>query len=210
MEGSAGGTSTDEPPVGAGGSGGEDNGGSMSDAGEQGAGGDGVGGAAPGAGGSDAAGGTVGAAGGVGAAGAGGAGEMPDAVATATLTTTGVDPGHADISGSVTFTQNGDEVTVVLELEGCPMGPHISHIHVNGDCGNEGNAAGAHWLPNGELLGDYTCEADGTASYTLTVDGGRWTIGGGDPDTDILGHSFMVHLGSSVSPGDRVACGVIE
>jgi Cu/Zn superoxide dismutase len=207
MEGSVGGAAGDEPPVSAGGAGGEGDDGSMSDAGEQGAGGAGVGGAAPGVGGSDAAGGTSGAAGGV---GAGGAGEMPDAVASASLTTTGVDPGHADISGSATFTQVGDEVTVVLELEGCPMGPHISHIHVNGDCGDEGNAAGAHWLPNGELLGDYACDAEGIATYMLTVDGGRWTIGSGDPDTDVVGRSFMVHLGSSVSPGDRVACGVIE
>jgi Cu/Zn superoxide dismutase len=135
---------------------------------------------------------------------------MADAVAVATLATTGVDPGHSDITGTATFTLAGDEVTLVLELEGCPMGPHVSHIHENPDCGNEGNAAGGHWLPNGELIGDYSCDADGNARYTLTVDGGRWTIGTGDEDTDVDGHAFMVHVGSTASPGERVACGVIE
>jgi Cu/Zn superoxide dismutase len=42
------------------------------------------------------------------------------------------------------------------------------------------------------------------------VDASTWTIGTGDEDTDVAGHSFMVHMGSSISPGDRVACGVIE
>jgi Cu/Zn superoxide dismutase len=142
--------------------------------------------------------------------GAAGATATPDAVAIAMLTSTGVDPGHDDVSGTATFNQMGDEVTLVLELEDCPMGPHISHIHVTPDCGNEGNAAGLHWLPNGELIGDYSCDADGNASYILTVDGGRWTIGAGDEDTDVDDRAFMVHLGSSVSPGDRVACGIIE
>lgn len=144
------------------------------------------------------------------AAGAAGMGAGADAIATATLASTGVDPGHDDISGSATFTQIGDAVTLVLELEDCPMGPHVSHIHVTPDCGNEGNAAGNHWLPNGELLDDYVCDAEGNASYTLTVQDGQWTIGAGDESTDVDGHAFMVHIGSSVSPGDRVACGIIE
>jgi Cu/Zn superoxide dismutase len=54
------------------------------------------------------------------------------------------------------------------------------------------------------------CIAWGNAMYTLTVDASTWTIGTGDEDTDVAGHSFMVHMGSSISPGDRVACGVIE
>jgi Cu/Zn superoxide dismutase len=145
--------------------------------------------------------------------GAGGAEDEPgeDAiVAVAEITTTGFDDAHADVMGTATFTQQGDEVTLVLELTGCPAGPHISHIHVNPSCDNEGNAAGNHWLPNGELITDYSCEEDGTASYTVTVGTDRWTVGAGAEETDLDGHSFMVHNGSSVSPGDRVACGVIE
>jgi Cu/Zn superoxide dismutase len=142
--------------------------------------------------------------------GTAGAASLPDAVAVGTLATTGVDPEHSGITGTATFTQIGNDVTLVLELEGCPAGPHVSHIHENPSCGDEGNAAGGHWLPNGELIEDYNCDAEGNASYTLTVDGGRWTIGAGDEETDVDGHAFMVHMGSSAAPGDRVACGVIE
>lgn len=199
-----------EPAPASGGAGPEGSGGTAAAGANNGgvAGDDGEGGSAAGG-----LGGGGGAAGNPGAAGAMAAGGMPataDAVAVATLASTGVDPGHDDITGTATFTQVGDAVTLVLELDGCPMGPHVSHIHVMPDCGNEGNAAGNHWLPNGELLDDYECDAEGTASYTLTVEGGQWTIGAGDDTTDVDGHSFMVHIGSTVSPGDRVACGVIE
>lgn len=161
--------------------------------------------------GGSSAGGSAGAAG-MANAGAGGADELPVdvTVAVAELTTTGFDDGYDGLAGTATFTQQGDEVTLVLELASCPAGPHISHIHVNPSCDNEGNAAGNHWLPNGELITDYSCEDDGTASYTVTIGTDRWTIGAGNDDTDVDGHSFMVHNGSSVSPGDRVACGVIE
>jgi Cu/Zn superoxide dismutase len=185
-------------PVGGGGGtaptagGGEANGAAGSSAGTGGGGGESSAGAG---------GGTVGGSGGASPVG-------PSAVAV--ITTTGVDPGHDDVVGSATFTLDGDEVTLVLELQNCAMGPHISHIHTNPSCDNEGNAGGNHWLPNGELLTDYSCEADGTVSYTLSISTDQWTIGTGDDTTDVDGRSFMVHNGSAVSPGDRVACGVIE
>jgi Cu/Zn superoxide dismutase len=142
--------------------------------------------------------------------GVGGAPVAPDGVAVAQLATTGVDGAHDDITGTATFTQVGDEVTLLLELQGCPMGPHISHIHVNPSCDDEGNGAGNHWLPSGELITDYSCDAEGNASYMLVIDGGTWTVGSGDDETDVDGHSFVVHNGTQASPGDRVACGVIE
>lgn len=184
------GGSSGSGPIAGGGSGGDPEG----DAGAAGASGQGGGGGAMATGGTG---------------GSGGAMMDADAVALASITTTGVDPGHQDVSGAATFTQNGDEVTLLLELEGCADGPLISHIHVNASCDNQGNAAGNHWIPNGELLGDYSCDG-GMASYTLTVGISEWTIGAGDDATDVDGRSFMVHNGTSVAPGDRVACGVIE
>lgn len=163
-----------------------------------------------GAGGTPPAVGGGGSAGEVAAGGTGGVAVMPDGVAVAQLTTTGVDGTHDEVTGTATFTQIGDEVTLLLELQGCPMGPHISHIHVNPSCDDEGNAAGNHWQPSGELITDYSCDAEGNVSYMLVIDGGTWTVGSGDDETDVDGHSFMVHNGTLVSPGDRVACGVIE
>jgi len=97
---------------------------------------------------------------------------------------------------------------LVLTITECPDGPHVSHLHQTKDCGNNGNAAGNHWVPNGEDLGNYTC-ANGAATLTVEKPTSTWTVGG-DEETDVTLHAFMVHEGSDPSPGGRVGCGVVN
>ncbi len=132
-----------------------------------------------------------------------------DATARAELSVTTAAPGAwQNFSGTATWTQLGEEVTVVVEVAGCPDGPHISHIHANPECGADGEAAGLHWVPNGEVFSDMTC-SDGVASMTHTESTEVWTIGG-DPSTDVTLHAYMIHvLDDAQGGGVRAACGAI-
>lgn len=160
--------------------------------------GDGAGGSSAGTGG-DGAGGS---AAGSGGSGGGGAGELK-----AVATITGVGTGTGKFTGTATFTQGETMTKLELSLTACPNGPLVSHLHLNPDCGDNGNAAGNHWVPNGENLGNYTCSG-GTAMLTVEKPVAQWTVGGAAA-TDITKHSFMVHEGMDPSPGARVGCGVI-
>jgi Cu-Zn family superoxide dismutase len=113
-----------------------------------------------------------------------------------------------DVSGTGIFMQDGDDVVLTITLMDCPAGDHSSHIHENKDCGNDGMAAGNHWVPEGEVIDDITCESDGTATLVVTPPAGTWSIGEGD--NDVTQFALVVHEGSSSDPGGRIACGVID
>lgn len=167
-------------------------------------------------------GGGVGASGGGGAGasgGSGGAGGGGDADAEAFIMGTM----GANISGTATFTVDGDQVTLSVTVSGVPEdGNHGFHIHENGDCGDMGNAAGSHWNPEGNPhgafddgghLGDVGNIAINGGNGTLTVTTDLWTVGGGG-DSDVIGRAVMVHGGEdsqqpNADPGPRIACGVI-
>ena len=160
----------------------------------------GTGGASSGSGG----GGTGGASGGTGGAsgGTGGGSAMPTAVANIT----GVN--GKTVMGTATFTQGATMTKLVLNLTACPAGAHVSHLHENKDCGNNGEAAGGHWMPNGVALGDYTC-ADNKGTLEVTRPTTQWTVG--TPDgTDVTKYAFMVHDGTEAAPGGKIGCGVIN
>src|SRR5215468_503154 len=54
-------------------------------------------------------------------------------------------------AGSVTFTQNGDKVTVNAKLTGLAPGGHGFHIHEKGDCSApDAMSAGGHFNPMGK------------------------------------------------------------
>src|SRR6516164_4771197 len=57
--------------------------------------------------------------------------------------------------GQVTFTQDGDSVKVVADLEGLNPGQkHAFHIHQFGDCSApDGMSAGSHYNPEGHKHG---------------------------------------------------------
>ena len=135
--------------------------------------------------------------------------------------------GDSGVTGMAVFTQNGDQITLMAEIQGATPGLHAIHIHANGDCSApDGTSAGGHWNPTdvahgkwgeGEFhlgdIGNITVGADGTGSITLTTD--LWEIGTGS-DIDVVGKGMIVHAGAddftsqpSGAAGARIGCGVI-
>ena len=131
------------------------------------------------------------------------------------------------VTGMAVFTQNGDYITLTVEIQDATPGLHAVHIHANGDCSApDGTSAGGHWNPTdvahgkwgvGEFhlgdIGNSTVGADGTGSITLTTD--LWEIGTGS-DIDVVGKGIIVHAGAddftsqpSGAAGARIGCGVI-
>jgi superoxide dismutase, Cu-Zn family len=129
-------------------------------------------------------------------------------------------------SGSVTFTQKGDKVTVTAKVSGLTPGGHGFHIHEKGDCSApDAMSAGGHFNPTGKPHGNSAMLdhhagdmpmllADASGSATLIVDLGVITIGSGA--TDIVGKSVIVHKDAddyktqpTGNSGARIACGII-
>jgi Cu/Zn superoxide dismutase len=109
--------------------------------------------------------------------------------------------------GAVHFSAQGERVDMTLTLSACPVGPHAVHLHANAACNDNGNAAGGHWSPQGEVLADIVCGADGAAQLAYMSEPGSWSIGG-PAASDLLRHAIIVHAGSTQDPGARIACGI--
>lgn len=135
--------------------------------------------------------------------------------------------GDSGVTGMAVFTQNGDQITFMAEIQGATPGLHAIHIHANGDCSSpDGKSAGGHWNPTdvahgkwgeGEFhlgdIGNITVGEDGTGRITLTTD--LWEIGTGS-DVDVVGKGMIVHADAddfvsqpSGNAGARIGCGVI-
>jgi superoxide dismutase, Cu-Zn family len=130
-------------------------------------------------------------------------------------------------AGTVTFTQQGDKITVSAKVTGLAPGGHGFHVHEKGDCSApDAMSAGGHFNPTGMHHGhpdsaDHhggdmpMLQADASGNATLTTDLKGLTIGSGT--TDILGKSVIVHKDAddyktqpTGNSGARVACGVIN
>ncbi len=128
--------------------------------------------------------------------------------------------------GVVRFTQDGDTVKVVADIEGLNPGQkHAFHIHQYGDCSSpDGMSAGGHYNPEGHQhgmpgtkqrhagdLGNIQADDQGKAHYEITVDNIS-IMGAKNP---ILGRGVIVHAkpddGSQPvgNAGGRIGCGVI-
>jgi superoxide dismutase, Cu-Zn family len=129
--------------------------------------------------------------------------------------------------GVVTFTEDGDRVKVVADVEGLtPGADHGFHIHELGDCSApDAASAGGHFNPTGHPhagpmamvrhggdLGNLKADAAGKAHLELTIDG----VTVHDGPTCILGRGLIVHLREddlktqpTGNAGPRIACGVI-
>ena len=128
--------------------------------------------------------------------------------------------------GTIRFTQTGEKVKIVAELQGLNPGQkHAMHIHAFGDCSApDATSAGGHYNPEGHAhalpnggprhagdLGNVQADKQGKARYELTVD--NITIAG--TRNPIIGRGVIVHAkpddgGQPVgNAGDRIACGVI-
>ncbi len=148
----------------------------------------------------------------------------PEKQANATIASSN----DSGITGEAEFTQNDDQVTFMIEIQGATPGLHAVHIHEYGDCSApDGTSAGGHWNPTGVAhgkwgegefhlgdIGNINVGEDGTGSISLTTD--LWEIGTGS-DIDVVGKSIIVHAGAddfisqpSGAAGARIGCGVIE
>lgn len=134
---------------------------------------------------------------------------------------------ESSVTGTAVFTQDGDQVTLTIEIQNASPGIHAVHIHENGDCSSpDGKSAGGHWNPTGVAhgkwgegefhlgdIGNITVGEDGTGSIELATD--LWEIGTGS-DVDVVGRGIVVHAGAddftsqpSGDAGARIGCGAI-
>ena len=134
---------------------------------------------------------------------------------------------ESSVIGTAVFTQNGDQITLTIEIQNASPGMHAVHIHEKGDCSSsDGKSAGGHWNPTGVAhgkwgegefhlgdIGNISVGEDGTGSIELTTD--LWEIGTGS-DVDVVSRGIIVHAGAddftsqpSGAAGARIGCGVI-
>ena len=149
--------------------------------------------------------------------------EAQEMVATAML-----EPTEGNTArGTVTFTQVNGTIRVEAEVMGLAPGEHGFHIHENGDCSNNAEAAGGHFAGEGTQHG----APDAPVGQRHVGDFGNITAGDDSTATfdrddsmiaftgtnNIVGRAVVVHAGAddlqsqpSGDSGARVACGVIE
>ena len=129
--------------------------------------------------------------------------------------------------GTITFTQKGDKVLVVANVNGLKPGMHGFHIHEKGDCSAaDGMSAGGHFNPAGKPhgapdsaehhggdLGNLTADKSGNATLSIEVDG----ITLDQSANSIVGKGVIVHANPddlisqpAGNAGPRVACGVVR
>ncbi len=150
---------------------------------------------------------------------------MPSAakpVATASLSPTNGNTAR----GTVTFTQDGDEVRVRASVTGLkPDSEHGFHVHEKGDCSSgDGMSTGGHFNPTGKPHGGQSSEhhagdmpslnADAYGNATASFELKGVSIGGGG--ADLVGKGVIVHRDPddyktqpTGNAGPRIACGVI-
>lgn len=135
----------------------------------------------------------------------------------------------SNLSGTATFTQVDNEVTLDVTLAGITPGDHAIHVHETGDCSApDATSAGGHWNPTGDEhgkfdmdpfhmgdIGNLTADADGNATLTFTTD--KWCLDCEDETKNLIGKSLIVHEGvddfttqPTGDAGGRIGCLVIE
>lgn len=132
----------------------------------------------------------------------------------------------ATAHGAVHFTQLSDgTVDVQADLFGVPPGVHGFHVHENGDCSNNGQAAGGHFNPmnmphaapdmashHAGDFGNVTADEKGEVhakfnTHSVTVAAGT---------TSAVGHAVILHANPddlttqpTGNAGARIACGIV-
>jgi Cu-Zn family superoxide dismutase len=136
-------------------------------------------------------------------------------------------PANNNVTGTVTFTQTGSQVTFVADIDGLePNTMHGFHIHDKGDLSTPNlSSAGGHFNPTHEMhggpdmphhhmgdLGNLTADANGHAHLEGAVPGVTLTIG----DFGIINRSVIIHAKAddlhsqpAGESGARVAGGMI-
>jgi Cu-Zn family superoxide dismutase len=137
----------------------------------------------------------------------------------------------SNVTGDVTFTEEGEKVAMMAVLTGLTPGEHAIHIHDKADCSSaDGKSTGGHWnptsTPHGKWgaeegyhkgdIGNFTADADGNATVEFATE--EWCIGCSDENKNIVGKGVIVHQGvddftsqPSGAAGARVSCtGIIQ
>lgn len=137
-------------------------------------------------------------------------------------------PVNNNVTGTVTFTQVGDKVLVVADINGLdPNTRHGIHIHEKGDLSDPGlMSTGGHWNPDHHIhggpttspvhagdLGNLDADANGHAHLELWLS----DISVGGVKNDVSGHAVIIHAKAddlssqpSGNAGARVSGGIIE
>lgn len=135
--------------------------------------------------------------------------------------------GDLTLTGSVTFTQVGDTVTIAAHVEGVTPGKHGFHLHELGDCSAEDfTSTGGHFNPteaphggpddrvrHAGDFGNIEVGEDGSGHVELTSD----MISVADGPNTVVGRAVILHEGEddlesqpTGAAGGRIACGVVE
>jgi Cu-Zn family superoxide dismutase len=132
----------------------------------------------------------------------------------------------SNTTGTAVFEEDGDQVTLTLDVSGTTPGKHGAHIHQNGDCSAaDATSAGDHWNPTSKNhgspdadhhlgdLGNIEIGQDGKGRLKLSKK--EWRLGDGSAQ-DVVGKAVIIHAGEddlvtnpAGNSGSRVACGVI-
>ncbi len=110
------------------------------------------------------------------------------------------------LSGTVTFTQTGTDVTAEVDITGgCPGGDVVLTIHDGYSCDNA-DTEGVPWGERGEI-GTVTCNgssATGTFMRAGSDPNTNWTVADHNLDSDLTGH---VLIGTPADDAtNRIAC----
>jgi Cu-Zn family superoxide dismutase len=130
------------------------------------------------------------------------------------------------VSGTVTFTENGDVVEIRAEINGAPAGNLGIHLHEVGDCSAaDFTSAGGHFNPAGHPhgaptsaerhagdFGNITISEDGSGILQLTSS--DLTVAEGP--SSVVGRAVVLHEKTddlatqpTGNAGGRIACGVV-
>lgn len=132
----------------------------------------------------------------------------------------------SNVSGSVSFTQNGERLLVEARVAGLTPGEHGFHVHESGDCSApDASSAKGHFNPASKAHGHHAgserhagdlpnlvADAAGNAVFRAEVSG----LSLSDGASGIVGRSIVIHADPddyksqpAGNSGKRIACGTI-
>lgn len=137
----------------------------------------------------------------------------------------------SNVTGTITFSEDDDQVLMNAVFTGLTPGSHAIHLHEFSDCSSpDGKSTGGHWNPTFEDHGAWgnetgfhrgdigNFEANENGEATISFETNLWCINCDDETKNIVGKAVIVHQGQddfvsqpSGAAGSRVSCaGLIQ